>query len=361
MKVLSLTKYGQLGASSRLRTLQYVKLLNKAGIDLTIQNLISDKSLLLRYKIGRYPLSMIVFFYLRRLKILIKTNDFDLIWIEKEALPWLPVWFEILLFRGKPYVLDFDDATFHNYDQHRNSILRFFFRERIDKLMSRASLVVCGNAYLEKRAKKAGSLNILRLPTVIDLEKYQIKKYIDISNKKNLDYQFKIVWIGSPSTQHYLEILKRPLQILAKKHQFILQIIGANEVEIPSIEIKIFPWFENTEASLIRNADIGVMPLIDKHWERGKCGYKIIQYMASGLPVIASPVGVNSKLINEGVNGFLAKNDEQWIKAFEVLFENRNLRIKMGLSGREIVEKNYSISITAPKLIKNFRNFLHIE
>jgi glycosyltransferase involved in cell wall biosynthesis len=355
VKVLSLTKYGEFGASSRLRTMQYIKLLNKEGINITVQHLISNKSLLLRYKIGKYPLDMVAMFYLRRLKTLLKDNNFDLIWIEKEALPWFPVWLEIMLFKGIPYILDFDDATFHNYDQHKNNLLRFFYGSRLDKLMSKASLVICGNSYLESRAIKAGSLNTLRLPTAIDLEKYQIKKYINKANKRNLNYQFKVVWIGSPSTQHYLKIIKKPLQILARKYHFIFQLIGSQEIVIPSIQMEIIPWSEDTEASLIRNSDIGVMPLPDMPWERGKCGYKIIQYMASGLPVIASPVGVNKDLVLDGVNGFLANNDQQWIKAFEDLFESKDLRIKMGLCGREIIEKKYSISITAPKLIKSLK------
>mgnify|MGYP000258712434 CR=1 FL=1 len=355
MKILSLAKYGRLGASSRLRTLQYLTLLEEEGIDVSSQALISDEALLLRYKLGHYSPSSLIFFYIKRIKTLIFKKSFDLLWIEKEALPWFPVWIELLLLRGKPFVLDYDDATFHNYDQSSNRVLRYFFHDRLDKLMAKASLVVCGNLYLQKRAKISGALYTVILPTVVNLDRYPVKRYSDFPLRDSGNYQCIIVWIGSPSTQHYLKLIKSPLQVLSRKYNFILRVIGSDELNIPSVNIERIPWSEETESKLIRDCDIGIMPLLNTSWEKGKCGYKLIQYMASGLPVVASPIGVNQDIVCHGKNGFLANNENEWIVSLDNLIGNSVLRSKMGLYGRQDVVEKYSLTTAVPNLIKNFR------
>lgn len=355
MKILSLSKYGKLGASSRLRTLQYLILLEKEGIEVSSQPLISNEALLLRYKQGHYSPSSLVLFYIKRIKTLIFKKSYDLLWIEKEALPWFPVWIELLLLRGKPFILDYDDATFHNYDQNNNKILRYFFHDRLDKLMANASLVVCGNLYLQKRALNSGASNIVILPTVVNLDRYPVKRYVDLSMMEHRNYQCKIVWIGSPSTQHYLKLIKGPLKLLSKKNNFILRIIGSEEFKIPSVNMEIIPWSEEAESKLIRESDIGIMPLFNKSWEKGKCGYKLIQYMACGLPVVASPIGVNQDIVCHGKNGFLANNENEWIASLDKLLGNSALRFKMGSRGRQDVVENFSLTTTAPNLIHNFR------
>lgn len=360
MRILSLTKYDKLGASSRLRTFQYLSFLERQGVNISLQALIPDEALLLRYKLGYYPLTIVISFYVKRIKVLLFKKSYDLIWIEKEALPWFPFWIEWLLIRGKPFILDYDDATFHNYDQNTNKILRFFFHNRLDRLMAKASLVMCGNLYLKERAIASGAENVVVLPTVINLKSYPIKRYDDLPLKNKDFYQCRIVWIGSPSTQKYLRLIKMALQALAKKHNFILRVIGVDDLCIPSVNIELFPWSEEKEAKLIRDCDIGIMPLFNTSWEKGKCGYKLIQYMGSGLPVVASPIGINKEIVCHGENGFLANNENEWIRSLETLLTNSALRSKMGLHGRQTVVKNYSLSVSAPNLINKFRK-LHNE
>jgi glycosyltransferase involved in cell wall biosynthesis len=354
LKILSLTKYGKLGASSRLRTLQYLALLERENINVSSHALISDKALTLRYKFGYYSFLSLIFFYINRIKTLIFKKSFDLVWIEKESLPWFPAWIELLLLGGKPFVLDYDDATFHNYDKNDSKILRYFFHDRLDRLMAKSSLVICGNSYLQKRAKSAGALHTVILPTVIDLDKYLVKEYKNPLTESDTNYRIKIVWIGSPSTQHYLELIKEPLQALSNKYGFSLRVIGPREFSIPSVNVETFSWSEETESELIRNCDIGIMPLFNTSWEKGKCGYKLIQYMASGLPVIASPVGINKDIVRCD-NGFLASNDNDWISSLDSLLSNASLRCKMGLCGRKYVVEKYSLEATTPNLVENFR------
>lgn len=355
MKILSLTKYEKLGASSRIRTFQYLPLLKREGYEVSPQSLITDKSLLSRYKYGKYSVFFLVSTYIRRIKVLFAKQSYDLVWVEKEAFPWFPVWFELLLLRGKPFIMDFDDATFHNYDQHSNKFLRYFYHNRLDKLMAKSALVICGNYYLKQRAENAGASRTVLLPTVVNLNSYSVKDYNNPKKRFNSKNYCKIVWIGSPSTQHYLQVIKKPLQILSKKYNIILRVIGSKDLKMPSVNLELIPWSEEEESRLIRDCDIGVMPLLNTSWEKGKCGYKLIQYMASGLPVVASPIGINRDIVCHGDNGFLVSNQKQWIRSLSNLVANKSLRSRLGLNGRQHVLKKYSLINAAPKLIESFK------
>jgi glycosyltransferase involved in cell wall biosynthesis len=350
MKVLFLTRYGQLGASSRMRLLQYLPWFQSAGIDAVVLPLIDDAMLLHKYQRGCYRLRDLLLAYGRCICALFGGQQFDLIWIEKEALPWVPAWFERWLLRNNHYVLDYDDAVFHNYDLHLTSVVRRVLGRRIDDLMAGARLVLAGNNYLAQRARKAGAPKVEIVPTVIDIDRYSVKV---ISNNK-LDL-LSIVWIGSPSTVRYLDLLQKPLKELSCQYAFKLRVIGTDVFEIPGVNVECVPWSETTEAASLRACDIGVMPLQDSPWERGKCGYKLIQYMACGLPVVASPVGVNCKIVQNGENGYLADTDEAWVNALSKLLRDAYLRQRMGAAGRKRVEEEYCIQQVAPRVVALLR------
>ena len=343
-KMLALTRYGSLGSSSRLRMLQYFPTLASAGFDVQVQPLFDDEKLAARYRKGDYGLATLIGCYSQRILSLLNSRKFHLIWIEKEALPWCPLWLEQLLVSGKPYVLDFDDAVFHHYDRHRFSIVRHLYGKRIDRLMAKASLVVCGNEYLAQRAKHAGAPWVEVLPTVIDLERYPINEQKNSSTPR-------IVWIGSPSTVKYLNVLREPLQALAKKIPFQLRVIGG-ELTLEGVQTECLRWTEASEVRDIMECDVGVMPLENTPWELGKCGYKLIQYMACGLPVVASPVGVNATIVEQGVNGFLATSPNQWLESFERLLSDEQIREILGTAGRDKVKKQYCLQVTGPKLVR---------
>lgn len=347
-RILALTRYGHLGSSSRLRMLQYLPDLKCAGFDVEVQPLFDDEKLESRYRHGRYGLSTIIGCYVHRLSALLNYRKFDLIWIEKESLPWWPLWFERLLLSGTPYVLDFDDAVFHHYDQHRLAIVRQLFGKRIDKLMAQASLVICGNDYLAQRAREAGAVWVEILPTVIDLERYTLR---DSPRAREQAAAPRIVWIGSPSTVKYLNRLREPLQALAKKMPFQLRVIGG-DFQLEGVQTECLPWTEDTEVRDIMECDVGIMPLENTQWELGKCGYKLIQYMACALPVVASPVGVNTTIVEQGANGFLATTQSEWLHRLEQLLSDMNMRQRMGDAGRRRVEEHYCLQVAAPKLVQ---------
>lgn len=339
MNILILARYGRLGASSRLRMLQYLPSFEQAGIKCEVQPFFDDEMLQAKYLVGRYGFSTLVRAYWTRLLKILRRKHFDLVWIEKEALPWLPAQFERALLQGVPYVLDFDDAWFHNYDLHRSGLVRRFLGRRLDQLMAGARLVVGGNAYLVQRARDAGAPWVEMVPTVIDLERYPSEP------KSSGESTPKIVWIGSPSTVRYLSGLAAPLATLAKSVPFKLRVIGAH-LEMEGVEVECVPWTEASEVSAIAECDIGVMPLSDSPWERGKCGYKLIQYMACGMPVVASPVGVNKEIVEQGVNGFLADDMAEWVDALRQLLTKPELRARLGRAGRLRVESTYCLQVT---------------
>lgn len=346
-KVLALTKYGRLGASSRMRFLQYIPWLQRAGIEVTVKPLLSDELLQERYQRGTYGWGPLVGAYAERCQLLRKRFDFDVVWIEKEALPWVPLAVECALLQGVPYVLDYDDAVFHQYDQHSHAWVRWLYGRRLDGLMAGAALVVSGNNYLAQRARDSGTRCVKVVPTVIDLDRYHSREDLLVMGEIP-----RIVWIGSPSTARYLDLLREPLRILAERMPFVLRVIGGGVVYMPGVQVEIVTWSEDSEVENIRTCDVGVMPLINSSWEQGKCGYKLIQYMACGLPVVASNVGVNSDIVQDGENGFLVNTPDEWMAVLGKLLEDKLLRSRMGLKGRQLVEATYCIQQTGPKMEK---------
>ena len=344
-KVLALTKYGRLGASSRMRFLQYIPWLQQAGMEVTVEPLLSDELLYARYQRGTYGWGALARAYVSRLRLLRQWSNFDVVWIEKEALPWLPLTLELALLERVPYVLDYDDAVFHQYDQHPQALVRQLYSRRLDGLMKDSALVVCGNNYLAQRARDAGASWVAVVPTVVDLERYHLKTFVPVANELP-----RIVWIGSPSTTRYLNLLSEPLRILAKEQPFVLRVIGGDMVDMVGVQVEAVAWSETTEVEDIRSCDIGIMPLINSSWEQGKCGYKLIQYMACGLPVVASDVGVNSDIVKDGENGFLVNTSDEWINALRKLLADNLLRFRLGGSGRQLVEDIYCIQQAGPKL-----------
>lgn len=353
MKIKALTRYSDLGASSRIRFIQYFSFLKKYGLEIDIFPLINNNNLILKYKYGYYSIFKSFLGYFYRIKSLLAFNKKDILWIEKELFPWCPLFLEFFFLRGKKYVLDYDDAIFHNYDLHKNSLIRKLYSKKIDGLMSKAYLVIAGNKYLAERALSAGCRHVEIIPSVIDLMSYRPESLPDKSAL--IDGIPRIVWIGSPATVKYLDLIRNPLKKIAKDHEFIFRIIGAKNFSINGVVIEEFSWSQSTEFESIASCDIGIMPLIDSMWEKGKCGYKLIQYMACSLPVIASSVGVNNKIIHHGQNGYLAMDETDWIKYIKKLIIFSKNRHLMGLKGRKLIESEYCVQIKAPVLADLFK------
>jgi glycosyltransferase involved in cell wall biosynthesis len=244
---------------------------------------------------------------------------------------------------GIPYVIDYDDAVFHNYDLHRKWIVRAMLGRKIDSVMRRARMVIVGNDYLAERARRAGAQCIEYLPTAVDLAG------IDPSLQPRNDI-FTIGWIGTPANARYLTQIAPALSKICKDGAARLVTVGARQWEFSDVDGEIRRWSIETEAADIQSFDVGIMPLPDTPFERGKCAYKLLQYFACGRPAVASPVGVNSQVVQHAVNGFLASTPDEWTDALTLLRINGTLRRHMGILGREKVERYYSLEKTAPQL-----------
>lgn len=349
MKILLLTRYAALGASSRVRFLQYVPYLQAAGFSITTQPLFDDRYLQTLYEKQTRSSLRVIKHYLHRVLTLCKAKQFDCLWIEKELFPWLPAFAEKLLQHLKiPYIVDYDDAIFHNYDLHGKKIIRQVLGKKIDHVMQHSSLVVAGNDYLAERAATAGAKHVTVIPTIIDLNRYEV---IENSSVKGI---FTIGWIGNPATSPYLQLIQKPLAQFCQQYSAQLVIIGAPQVQLAGVNIIHKSWSEITEVAEIQQFDVGIMPLHATPWENGKCGYKLIQYMACAKPVIASPIGVNQQLVEDGHNGFLAASDDAWFSALTKLYHQKKLALEMGLNGRKKIENEYCLQVTAPKLKQCF-------
>lgn len=352
IRVLFLTKYCRQGASSRYRSFQYLPMLSEAGFDCTVEPLFDDAYLAELYDTRRVSRGRVLARLLRRLTVVAAARRFDLVFLEKEILPYfltLPErWLGLI---NLPYVADYDDALHHQYDQHGSWWVRRLLGNKIATVMRHATVVTAGNAYLADYARRVGAGWVEVIPTVIDVSRYSFGPSL-LQSKRPLI----VGWIGSPSTTRYLEAIGPALAEVCRTHDVQVRLIGAGPVELPEVPLERLPWIEAEEVAQLKRFDIGIMPLPDEPWERGKCGFKLIQYMACGLPVLASPVGVNCEIVEPGVNGFLADSVSQWIEALNTLLDDADLRQRLGAAGRCKVERQYSIQVTGPRLAEILRS-----
>ncbi len=349
MKILALTRHEAKCASSRYRTLTYLPYLRENGFEVDVAPLLGDEYLEKRYT-GRVPsLLHLVKSYTRRIFRLLQTRAYDLVWIEKEALPWLPYWMEGLLLRNNvKYVLDYDDAVFHRYDDHPYSLFRFAFGKKIGTLMRHSTMVIAGNDYIADYASRAGARVIRHLPSVVDLVKYP-------PSQPPQNPQLNIGWIGTPITARLLQTIQPALQEVCRDNSAYVTAVGAGDFTLDGVPVVVRPWSEQTEAEEVQKFDVGIMPLSESAFERGKCGLKLIQYMACQRAVVGTPIGVNAKIISHGRNGFHATSMDEWIQAIKFLQTAPEKRAAMGKEGRKTVVDQYSLQVAAPKLADYLR------
>ena len=331
--------------SSRLRSYQYIPYLKTRGIAVDCQPLATHRYLENFYTGRPINWADMTRSYLNRMYCLLKCRGYDLLWIEHELFPWFPAMGEMLLNRvGIPYMVDYDDAVFHRYDRHPSMFLQRLFSGKIDRVMKAATLVIAGNRYLADRAVKAGAPIVEILPTVVDMDRY--RKSAPGRDKK----PFTIGWIGTPTTANYIKVAEPAISRFCDGGKARLVLVGSGPVSFKKTAATILKWSEDTEVETVCHFDVGIMPLPDNEWTRGKCGYKLIQYMACGVPVIASDVGVNSEIVDHGRNGYLAATASDWEDTIGRLRDDPDLRTRMGANGQTKVMEKYALQVTAPQL-----------
>jgi len=333
---------------------QYIPYLNSQGIDVTVSPLLNNQYLTDLYSNRRRKVWPIVSTYICRLARIIKSRRYDLLWIEKELFPWMPSFVEKLPeFLNVPYVLDLDDAIFHSYDEHRHRVVRLMLEDKIRKVVAGAAWTVVGNPYLQRYARRI-TTRVSVIPSVIDQNRYSGEQ-----NPNSHNGSFTIGWIGSPATANCIGKIIPVLRSFCSTTNSRVLLVGSGNVDMPGVPTEIRPWSEKTELDDIMEFDVGIMPLSDISWHRGKSGFKLIQYMASGKPVIASPVGVNSLIVKDGENGFIAESEAEWLKALNILYDHPEKRQSMGRMGRKNIEDNYCFQVTAPRLLDVIQRAFH--
>jgi glycosyltransferase involved in cell wall biosynthesis len=351
MHVLALTKYDVQAASTRQRFAQYVPYLAAHGVEVELSPLLSNNYLNALNAGHRAARSAICQGYLRRLQMLLTRRDYDLLWVQYELFPYLPGLAERLSgWTGKPIICDYDDAIFHGYDNHRRSLVRRLLGNKLEPLLTRASAVICGNSYLKSYAEGYCPNSVI-VPTVVDTS-----VYLPRSARAEPDRPLVVGWLGSPTTWQNVEPLLPAIMPAIRTRGATLRVIGAGSRLSAVDGIEPVDWSEASEVSELQGMDVGIMPLLDGPFERGKCGYKLIQYMACGVPVVASPVGVNAKIVVENGNGFLASDPSAWAAALERLLDDAALRRRMGFEGRCIAVERYSLAVHQPRVLDILRS-----
>ncbi len=346
-KVKALTKYSQNGASSRVRFASLTSGLVDLGWDVSWSPLLSNKILEEFYRRGSHRYRSFLRSYLERVKLLREKCPPDLWWVEKEFFYGVPWRLESLLVREKLHktVIDYDDGVFLNYsNEHR------YLHGRLAKFPAYAKNAACityGSEGIRKHLSGWGCQRLVKVPSSVDIKKYSLHKYSSTS-------VFTIGWIGTPVNQPMLELLREPLLKLSKKVHFKMIIIGA-DWNVPGIHIESRPWSENTESRDVAALDVGVMPLKDLEWERCKCGYKLIQYMAAGVVPVGSSVGENRNIVQNAETGFLCRSELDWYNALFHLASNRADCVRMSLAARAAAERRFDVSVAVKLVDEAFR------
>jgi glycosyltransferase involved in cell wall biosynthesis len=282
--------------------------------------------------------------YLRRLGEVIRSTSADVIFVYREAALLGPAWIEQLLALRRPLVFDFDDAIYLADTSQANAWSRKLKSARKSETICRvARHVTVGNEYLATYARNH-SRAVTVVPSTIDTDVYQVKPRAQ--NRVPV-----IGWTGSVTTARYLTMLAPALMRLREKREFELRVIGVN-VEIAGLAVRCLPWRAETEPDDLRALDVGLMPLPDDEWSRGKCGMKALQYMALGIPPVVSPVGVNAIIVRDRVNGLYASTEEEWIDRIALLLEDEPLRRSLGQEARRTVEESYSARAHVPRVAR---------
>jgi len=340
----------------RYRLEQWDPLLRQRGVEITYAPFEDYELHSIVYKPGQLgkKLQLVTRNLARRLSTIGEAKNYDLVYVFREAALLGPPIFERLIAQQRtPFVFDFDDAIFVSYRSPSNGYLSYLkFASKTKTICRLASHVMVGNPYLAEYARQVND-NVTVVPTTIDTQKYQVRP------PKTDDGPLTIGWTGSFSTVQHLDTLRGALKKLAETENFRLRVIGTPAYELPPIDVEAMPWRAATELEDLCKIDIGVMPLPDDNWSKGKCGLKALQFMALGIPTICSPVGVNTDIIQDNENGFLAATEAEWVDKLSRLLRSAELRRRVGDAGRATVEQKYSAATQAPRVYEIFKSVLH--
>ncbi|MCR9172986.1 MAG: glycosyltransferase family 4 protein [bacterium] len=339
--------------SQRFRFEQYIPALKNAGFDVEVHPFLSAKDWAPLYKEGSFARKGWSMFrsFMKRWVLMTQIRKFDYIFIHREAAMIGPPIFEFVIAKilRKKYIYDFDDAIWlPNYSQSNAKFHRLKAYGKIKKIIRWADKVVVGNAFLAEYAAQFND-QVEIIPTTIDLE--------NVHNQvtKHDDELIRIGWTGSHTTMEYLPLLVPTLKELEKEHPIKFRVISNHPPALDLDCLEYIQWNKETEIEDLAAIHIGVMPLEDSIWTKGKCGFKGLQYMSLEIPSVMSAVGVNTEIIENGTNGFLCENEEDWKRTLQELIQDIALRKSIGKAGRKTVKERYSVEANTQKYLSLFQ------
>ncbi len=340
--------------SQRFRFEQYLDFLKESGFQVEhffLLNEHDDKLFYSRNTFGK--IKILIQSVFRLFSKYRATSSGTIVFVQRECFMLGSAFFEKLFASKCKIVFDFDDSIWLQNVSEKNKLWSFLKNPaKTSQIISIAKTVVAGNKYLADYAKQF-SKNVIIIPTTIDTDEYAYIK--DIQPSKN---SICIGWSGSVTTIQHFEYVVNALMAIKAKYgdRVYFKVIGDGAYQNKQLEIKGHPWVKSSEINDLAEIDIGIMPLPDDEWAKGKCGLKGLQYMSLGIPTLMSPVGVNSEIIQDGINGFLAATDEEWINKISMLIESPELRAKIGFEGRQTVLKDYSVAANKSHYLNLFRS-----
>ena len=340
--------------SQRYRFEQYFNFLKENGVECELSYLISEKDDIILYQPGKLVGKFVIFTksILKRLKDIRRAKNYDFVFIQREAFMTGTTFFEHKLSKTKAKIIyDFDDSIWLTDKNEANKKLSFLKNPgKTAEIIKICDVVVAGNQYLADYAMQFNP-NVKIIPTTIDTDWYKP------NIKANDETSICLGWSGSFSTlKHFVLAVPALLRIKEKFGGAIhFKLIGDENYLNQDLDLKGVAWNSTTEIKDLSDIDIGIMPLPDDEWSKGKCGLKGLQYMGLGIPTVMSPVGVNTDIIADGENGFLADSAEEWVEKLSLLIENKALRAKIGQNGRTTVVNHYSVKANKHKYLALFK------
>lgn len=341
--------------SQRFRYEQYLDFLTESNIEWEHSYLLDAKDDIVFYQPRNYFKKFMILLnsFRRRLKDVRRANrDIDIVFIQREAFMLGTTLFEKLFAKSKAKVIfDFDDAIWMHHESNSSASNKNLSwlkdPNKIKEIIALADLVIAGNEYLANYAKQF-NVNVAIIPTTIDTQEYLPKKEKDYKRDK-----ICIGWSGSRTTIDHFELAIPVLKDIKRKYgdSVTFKVIGDESYHNVDLDLRGNMWCKDTEIEDLLAIDIGIMPLPNDEWVKGKCGLKGLQYMALGVPTLMSPVGVNSKIIKDGENGFLPINQLNWVEKLSLLIESHLLRKQLGQNGLKTVERTYSVNSHKEKLL----------
>jgi glycosyltransferase involved in cell wall biosynthesis len=340
--------------SQRYRFEQYIPFLEQNNFQCYLSNIISEKDDKVFYSEGNSlkKLWILIKAILHRIKDTFSYNDYDIVFVQREAIMIGSSYFEKRIRRSKAkYIFDFDDSIWLMDTSNGNKKYEWLKNpEKTVRNIRYANMVFAGNAYLANYARSCNTY-VKIIPTTIDTNFHK-----PLPKKKD---QLIIGWIGSHTTIKHFEYALDFLTTIKKKYPKIeIRVVGDAEYINESLNIKGIAWGSTTEVEMINSFSIGIMPLPDDEWAKGKCGLKGLSYMACEVPTIMSPVGVNTGIIQHGKNGFIASTTDEWISCLSQLIESPELRESMGKAGRQTVLEKYSVLSQQQNYLNAFKEVL---